>query len=59
MFIKIALTIAYVAITLYLGYRGWKETKVAKDYLIAGRSMGGFVMALSYGATFISTSAIQ
>ena len=58
MFIKIALTILYIAITLYLGYRGWKETTVAKDYLIAGRSMGGFVMALSYGATFISTSAI-
>jgi solute:Na+ symporter, SSS family len=58
MFIKIALTIVYIAITLYLGYRGWKETTVAKDYLIAGRSMGGFVMSLSYGATFISTSAI-
>lgn len=58
MLIKILLTVIYVLITLYLGYRGWKETKVAKDYLIAGRSMGGFVMALSYGATFISTSAI-
>ena len=58
MFVKIALTAIYIAITLYLGYRGWKETTVAKDYLIAGRSMGGFVMALSYGATFISTSAI-
>ena len=58
MFVKIALTVLYVFITLYLGYRGWKETKVARDYLIAGRSMGGFVMALSYGATFISTSAI-
>jgi solute:Na+ symporter, SSS family len=58
MFIKITLTIIYVAVTLYLGYRGWKETKVAKDYLLAGRSMGPFVMAMSYGSTFISTSAI-
>lgn len=58
MALKIILTILYVAITLYLGYRGWKETRVAKDYLIAGRSMGGFVMSMSYGATFISTSAI-
>ncbi len=55
---KILMTILYVGITLYLGYKGWKETKVAKDYLIAGRSMGSFVMAMSYGATFISTSAI-
>ncbi len=55
---KIVMTIIYVLITLYLGYRGWKETKVAKDYLLAGRGMGSFVMAMSYGATFISTSAI-
>ncbi|MDR3603097.1 MAG: sodium:solute symporter family protein [Syntrophaceae bacterium] len=55
---KIVMTILYVFITLYLGYRGWKETKVANDYLLAGRGMGSFVMAMSYGATFISTSAI-
>ncbi len=55
---KIILTLIYVAATLYLGYRGWKETKGAKDYMVAGRSMGAFVMAMSYGATFISTSAI-
>ncbi len=58
LFIKIILTLIYVLITLYLGYKGWRETKEAKDYLIAGRSMGAFVMAMSYGATFISTSAI-
>ncbi len=56
--IKVVLTLLYVIITLYLGYKGWKETKDGKDYLIAGRSMGAFVMAMSYGATFISTSAI-
>jgi solute:Na+ symporter, SSS family len=56
--LKIGLTLLYVTITLYLGHKGWRETKDGKDYLIAGRSMGAFVMAMSYGATFISTSAI-
>ncbi len=56
--LKVVLTLIYIVITLYLGYKGWRETKDGKDYLIAGRSMGAFVMAMSYGATFISTSAI-
>lgn len=42
----------------YLGYYGYKKTKNALDYLVAGRSAHPVVMALSYGATFISTSAI-
>ena len=42
----------------YLGYLGYKQTKTAADYLVAGRSAHPVVMALSYGATFISTSAI-
>lgn len=42
----------------YLGFRGWRDTKNAADYLIAGGDAHPAVMALSYGATFISTSAI-
>ena len=50
--------IIYLLVIAYLGYRGYKETKTAKDYLLAGRDIHPFVMAMSYGATFISTSAI-
>lgn len=50
--------LAYLLVTFYLGYLGFKRTKSAADYLIAGREVHPFVMAMSYGATFISTSAI-
>ncbi len=54
----ITLVAIYLFAVGYLGYRGWKGTKTAADYLIAGGNTHPVVMALSYGATFISTSAI-
>lgn len=50
--------IIYLGIIGYLGFRGYKATKTDADYLVAGRATHPYVMALSYGATFISTSAI-
>jgi len=55
---KILTILIYLGIVSYLGYKGWKETKLAPDYMLAGREMNPLVMAFSYGATFISTSAI-
>lgn len=52
------ITMVYLFITGYLGYLGYKNTKTATDYMVAGRNAHPVVMALSYGATFISTSAI-
>ena len=52
------LVIIYLAIIGYLGYLGYSRTKGDKDYLIAGGEISPFVLAMSYGATFISTSAI-
>ena len=52
------ITVIYLAMIMILGYIGYKKTKVAEDYLVAGRKSHPFVIALSYGATFISTSAI-
>ncbi|MGZ7108936.1 MAG: sodium:solute symporter family transporter, partial [Methanobacterium sp.] len=42
----------------YVGYIAWKRTKSADDYMVAGRKTHPYIMALSYGATFISTAAI-
>jgi SSS family solute:Na+ symporter len=53
-----ALVLVYLAATLILGYMGYKKTKSSEDYLVAGRCSHPVIIALSYGATFISTSAI-
>ncbi len=50
--------VIYLAITSLLGYLGYRKTKDTTDYLLAGRRAHPLVMALSYGASFISTSAI-
>ena len=50
--------LVYLLLVVYLGWLGYRGTKSATDYLVAGRKAHPFIMALSYGATFISTSAI-
>ena len=55
---SIIIVLVYLLATGYLGYQGYRQTKTAADYLVAGRSAHPVIMALSYGATFISTSAI-
>ncbi|MFA7485399.1 MAG: sodium:solute symporter family protein [Phycisphaerae bacterium] len=56
--VDIVVVLAYLFIVVWLGWLGYMRTKTASDYLIAGRKIHPFVMAMSYGATFISTSAI-
>ena len=53
-----ALILIYALLIGYLGFRGFRKTKNHKDYLVAGRETHPFVMAMSYGAAFISTSAL-
>lgn len=56
--ILLPIVIIYVGLIAYLGIKGYKGTKNSSDYLLGGRSVNPFIMALSYGASFISTSAI-
>jgi len=58
MLFLIVVVVLYLSITAFLGYLGFKKTKTASDYLLAGRKIHPMIMAVSYGATFISTSAI-
>ncbi|MDI6451101.1 sodium:solute symporter family protein [Anaerobaca lacustris] len=55
---EILVVLLYLLLVVFLGWLGYTRTKTATDYLIAGRKTHPFVMAMSYGATFISTSAI-
>lgn len=50
--------IIYLLSIGYLGYFAYRRSNTALDYLLAGRNTHPVVMALSYGSTFISTSAI-
>ncbi|MCD4822156.1 MAG: sodium:solute symporter family protein [Methanococcoides sp.] len=52
------IVLIYLMIIFYLGLLGYKKTKEIDDYMVAGRSIHPYILALSYGATFISTSAI-
>jgi solute:Na+ symporter, SSS family len=54
----IIIVLFYLFLTAYLGWLGYRGTKTTTDYLVAGRKAHPFIMSLSYGATFISTSAI-
>ncbi|WP_079528070.1 sodium:solute symporter family protein [Halobacillus hunanensis] len=56
--VLIPLLTVYIAIMSGLAYYGYRKTNTEADYLVAGRSINPIVMALSYGATFISTSAL-
>jgi SSS family solute:Na+ symporter len=50
--------VVYLTVIAILSLQAWKKTRNATDYLVAGRQIHPFIMALSYGATFVSTSAI-
>ena len=57
-FTLIIVVLVYVLLIVWMGYLGYIKTKDSTDFLLGGRSINPIVMALSYGATFISTSAI-
>ena len=52
------LFIVYFLMVGYVGYLAWKRTNSSEDFMVAGRQTHPYIMALSYGATFISTAAI-
>ncbi|WP_101845010.1 sodium:solute symporter family protein [Halobacillus sp. Marseille-P3879] len=56
--ILIPLLLIYIGVMSALAYYGYKKTVTQEDYLIGGRDTNPIIMALSYGATFISTSAM-
>ncbi|HLR69613.1 sodium:solute symporter family protein [Virgibacillus alimentarius] len=56
--VLIPILAGYILILSGLAYYGYKKTRTEADYLIAGGNVNPIVMALSYGATFISSSSL-
>ncbi len=54
----VIVVVVYVAIVAFLGWMGFRNTRSAADFLVGGRQIHPVLMALAYGSTFISTSAI-
>lgn len=50
--------LVYFIMVGYAGYVAWRRTSTSEDYMVAGRKTHPYIMAMSYGATFISTAAI-
>jgi SSS family solute:Na+ symporter len=56
--ILVFVTIIFVLATIYLGWYGHKHTKNNEEFLLGRSKARPAIIALSYGATFLSTSAI-
>jgi len=54
----LAIAAVFMAVTIYLGWLGYKRTVSNEQFMIGGRKMNPVILALSYGATFLSTAAI-
>lgn len=48
----------FVVITLILGWYGYKNTKSNEEFLLGRSKAGPVIIALSYGSTFLSASAV-
>lgn len=46
--------ILFVAAMIYLGYVGMRRTKTMGDFFLAGRNIGPWLSAFSYGTTYFS-----
>ena len=52
------MTVIFVIITLLLGWYGYKNTSDNQDFLLGRNKASPLIIALSYGATFLSASAV-
>ena len=53
-----AMTAVFLVITLLLGWYGYKNTRNNEEFLLGRNKAGPVIIALSYGATFLSASAV-
>ena len=54
--LTLTLITAYLLLLVYHAWRGQRKVSTLSDYLVAGRNLGGWLVALSFYATFMSTN---
>ena len=52
------MTAIFIAVTLLLGWYGYRNTKNNEEFLLGRNKASPLIIALSYGATFLSASAV-
>ncbi len=52
------MTVAFIIITLVLGWYGYRNTRSNEEFLLGRNKTSPVIIALSYGATFLSASAV-
>ncbi len=53
-----AMLVVFIIVTLLLGWYGYKNTKDNQEFLLGRSKAGPIIIALSYGSTFLSASAV-
>ncbi len=56
--IFLTMMVVFIIVTVMLGLYGYRNTKSNQDYLLGRNKSNPLIIALSYGATFLSSSAI-
>lgn len=56
--IFLGMMVVFIIVTIALGLYGYRNTKSNQDYLLGRNKSNPLIIALSYGATFLSSSAI-
>lgn len=51
--------IFYVCVLAFIGFRSWKQTKSAEDYILGGSSLGTLIGMMTFAATLFSTFTLM
>ncbi len=50
--------VGFIILLAFLAYIGWRKSKTTEDYMLAGKTVPPWLMAISYASALISTSSI-
>jgi SSS family solute:Na+ symporter len=59
LWIFVPMAACFLALLLFLAWLGYRKTKNEEDFLVAGRQVPPWLMAISYSSVFISSASIM